>query len=147
MATYNNSTVTYATNTIERLWDDLTMIGFGDKINSFRSFPKQNSGFPFYNVIKIDDNTFGVEIAVAGYSENDIEISEHNSALVVKGTLAEDDRDFIYKGISAKSFSRTFALAEHVHVSSARMKDGMLQIVLKRDVPEEKKPKRIAIGS
>ena len=95
MATYNNSTVTYATNTIERLWDDLTMIGFGDKINSFRSFPKQNSGFPFYNVIKIDDNTFGVEIAVVGYSENDIEIKVFLPSLLVVPLLLQSMSMFL----------------------------------------------------
>lgn len=143
----NTSTVTYSNNTVDRLWDDLMMIGFGDKINSFRSFPKQNSGFPFYNVIKIDEDNFGIEIAVAGFAEEDIEISEHNSSLIITGKQSEDSRKYLYKGISAKSFTRTFALAEHVHVTSARMKNGMLQIALKREVPEEKKPKRIAIGS
>lgn len=123
------------------------MIGFGKSIDSFRSFPKQNSGFPFYNVINIDDDTFGVEVAVAGYSEDEIEISEHNSTLTIKGSKKEEERDYVYRGISSKNFTRTFALAEHVHVASARLKDGMLQVVLKREVPEEKKPKRIAITS
>ena len=140
------NTVTYTSNTVERLWDDLMMIGFGKNIDSFRSFPKQNSGFPFYNVIKIDDDTFGIEVAVAGYSEDDIEISEHNSTLIIDGRKREAEREYIYRGISAKNFTRTFALAEHVHVQSADLNNGMLQIVLKRDIPEEAKPKRIAIG-
>jgi molecular chaperone IbpA len=123
------------------------MIGFGDKVNSFRTFPRQNSGFPFYNVVKIDEDTFGIEIAVAGFSEDDIEISEHNSSLVVSGKQGDDSREYLHKGISAKSFARTFALAEHVHVTSARLKNGMLQIALKREIPEEKKPRHITIGS
>lgn len=134
--------VTYSSNTISSMLDDLFMIGFGSNYNTPRS-----TGFPFYNVVKIDEDTFGVELAIAGFSQDDIDISEHKSSLIIKGERGEDERDYIYRGITSKKFIRTFALAEHVHVASARMKDGILQIVLKREVPEEKKPKRIAIGS
>jgi molecular chaperone IbpA len=138
------NTVTY--NTVDKMWDDLMMIGFGKNINNLQSFPKHNSGFPFYNVIKVDENTFGIEVAVAGFSEENIEISEHNSSLTIVGRIDDtEEKNYLHRGITTKSFSRTFALAEHVHVASARMKNGMLQIVLKRDVPEEAKPKRIAI--
>ena len=140
-----SGTATYTTNTVNStLIDDLFMIGFNSMFNNRN---KISGGFPFYNVVKIDEDTFGIEIAVAGFAEEDIEISEQNSSLTVKGESKDDERNYIYRGITSKSFTRNFALAEHVHVSSARLKDGMLQIIVKREIPEEKKPKRIAIES
>lgn len=137
----NTTTVNY--NSLNSVLDDLFMIGFGAHYNK----PRSNTGFPFYNVVKIDDETFGIELALAGYTTSDVNITEHNSSLVIEGNRTEEAKDYIHQGISAKNFTRTFALAEHVHVSSAKLEDGILQVVLKREVPEEKKPKHIAIES
>lgn len=138
-------TVTYTSNSFNSVIDDLFMIGFN---SMFDNRNRVSSGFPFYNVIKIDDDSFGIELALAGFEQDDIDISEHNGSLIIKGEHKEDEnRNYLHKGIAAKKFTRSFVLAEHVHVASARMKNGILQIALKREIPEEKKPKRIAIGS
>lgn len=127
--------------TLDKFIDDLYMIGF----NSTFGRPV-STGFPFYNVVKLDEDSYLIQIALAGFDEEFIEISEQQSTLVVKGTRPFDvSGEYLWKGISAKTFTRSFALAEHVHVESAKLEKGMLNIKLKRDVPEEAKPKRIAI--
>lgn len=131
--------------TLGNLLDDLYMIGFNSTLS-----PRNATAnvFPFYNVIKTDPDSFLIQIAVAGYDEEFIEISEQKSTLIVKGTRPFDiNGEYLWKGISAKTFTRSFALAEHVHVESAKLENGMLNIKLKREVPEEEKPKRIAIES
>lgn len=127
------------------IWKDPFLIGF-DKLWS-STITSTNSGFPFYNIVKIDDDSFGIEIAVAGFSKDDIEITEQNSSLIIKGSAPKDERSYMHRGISTRSFTRTFALAEHVHVNSAQVKDGILRISLEREIPEGAKPKRIAITS
>lgn len=129
------------TMTLDKIIDDLYMIGF----NSTFGKPANNA-FPFYNVLKLDEDSYLIQIALAGFDEDLIEISEQKSTLIVNGTRPFDiSGEYLWKGISAKSFTRSFALAEHVHVESAKLEKGMLNIRLKRDVPEEAKPKRIAI--
>ena len=126
---------------LDALIDDLFMIGFG-----LNNRPVRSSGFPFYNVIKTNEDSFTVELALAGFNEKDIEIQEHNSTLVIKGTLnSEKQKEYLWRGITTKPFIRTFPLAEHVHVETASMKDGILSISLKRDIPEAEKPKLISI--
>ena len=128
--------------TIDTFIDDLFMIGFGPRYTRHVG----STGFPFYNVLKVDEDNFLIQLALAGFEEEFIEVSEHNSTLIVKGTRPFDQSgEYLWKGISAKTFTRSFALAEHVHVESAKLENGMLNIRLKRDVPEEAKPKRIAI--
>lgn len=140
------ASVTYSPNNFNSVINDLFMIGF----NSYFDINKNSAhgGFPFFNVSKIDEDSFGIEMALAGFDQDDIYISEHNGSLVITGEHKEDEgRTYLHKGITAKKFTKSFLLAEHVHVVSARMKNGLLQIALKREVPEEKKPKRISIGS
>jgi molecular chaperone IbpA len=125
----------------KRVWDDLFMIGFDKLLDKTIN----NTGFPFYNVSKMNDNEFEVEIALAGFSKDDIEIEEKKSSLIISGNAKDNTKDYVYKGISSKSFTRSFALAEHVHVKDAYMNNGMLSIKLVRDIPEEEQPKRITV--
>ena len=140
----NTINTTWSNNTwpAKRVWDDLFMIGF-DKLWDKTI---NNTGFPFYNVSKISEDEFEVEIALAGFAAENVEIQEHKSSLIITGNRDHADKDYIYKGISNKSFTRSFALAEHIHVKDARMENGMLMIRLRRDVPEEDKPKTISIS-
>ena len=143
---------TYTTNTFSTLdsawppksnvWNDIFMIGF-DKLWDKTI---NNTGFPFYNVSKMNDNEFEIEIALAGFSRDDIEIEEKKSSLIISGNTKDNTKEYVYKGISNKSFTRTFALAEHIHVKNAHMNNGMLNIKLFREVPEEEQPKKIAIS-
>ena len=148
----SKNVTTYTTNSVnnnvwpaswstKKVWDDLFMIGFDKLMDKTIN----NTGFPFYNVSKMNDNEFEVEIALAGFSRDDIEIEEKKSSLIISGNAKNNTKDYVYKGISNKSFTRTFALAEHIHVKDAQMNNGMLVIKLFRDVPEEEQPKKITI--
>lgn len=115
------------------------------------------SGYPPYNVARITDKeteaqTYEITLAVAGFTQDDIEITVEDKHLKVEGrsaVLAEDVNstvEYIHKGIAERNFQRTFRLAEHVEVQSATLKDGILKIVLFLNVPEEAKPKKISIS-
>ena len=109
-----------------------------------------NSGnYPPYNIIRHDDNYYTIEIAVAGFDKDNIDIRVENSELVVESVGADEvnveEPEYIHKGIAVRQFKRTWALADHVKVVDARMENGLLHISLKREVPEALKPKQIEI--
>lgn len=105
-------------------------------------------GYPPYNVVKLDDDNFEIELAVAGFGEKDIEVTVHNGVLAIEGKTAESqtERTFLHKGISSRKFRRTFNLADHVEVKDAKVRDGILSIALERQVPEELKPRKISVN-
>ena len=125
--------------------NDPFFIGFDKMFDRMTSTTNQQIGFPPYNVRKIDDDTFVVELAVAGYNKESIDITEHEGSLIIKGERPEDVEEYVHKGIAGRKFTRTFVLGEYMHVESADLNDGMLYVVVKREVPEEKKPKTIQI--
>lgn len=127
------------------LFNDPFFIGFDKMLDRLTHTTHQQSGFPPYNVRKIDEDTFVVELALAGYNKESIDITEHDGSLTIKGERPEDTEEYLYKGIAGRKFTRTFALSEYMNVSSADLVDGMLYIVVKREIPEEKKPKTIKI--
>lgn len=113
-----------------------------------RAHAQHNTNYPPYNMIKHTEDKYSVEIAVAGFSEGDITITVEENVLKIEGKQAEqtdDAREFVYRGISGRDFVRTFTLAEHVEVVGASQENGILTINLERIVPEDKKPKSIAI--
>ena len=139
-------TYNYATNTWTSIMNDPFFIGFdkfSQRISSTLNTQHQN--FPPYNVRKIDEDTFVVELAVAGFAKEDLAITEHDGILTVEGTKEDSPEDYIHKGIAGRKFTRTFTLGEYIFVSTADLNDGMLYVVLKREVPEDKKPKIIDI--
>jgi molecular chaperone IbpA len=102
--------------------------------------------YPPYDVLKLDEDTYQVSLAVAGFTKEDINLSVDNGTLVVSGEITEvTDAEVLHKGIAARKFTRSFALGEYMEVSSASLKDGMLNINIDRIVPEDKKPKTIKI--
>lgn len=103
--------------------------------------------FPPHNIIKVEDNKYIVELAIAGFSKNDITIKTIDGILEIKGQKSNDDKDtqYLYKGIGTRSFVKKLQLAETVEVRGAQFKDGILTIGLENVVPEEKKPKIIEI--
>lgn len=145
--TYTSTTISGGTgSTLGAAWfNDPFFIGFDKMFSRISNTPNQQSGFPPYNVRKIDEDTFVIELAVAGYNKESLEITEHEGTLTIKGERPEDSEEYIHKGIAGRKFTRSFALAEYMYVSSADLVDGMLYAVIKREVPEEKKPKKIAI--
>jgi molecular chaperone IbpA len=125
------------------------LVGFDQMFDTFESrFASQlNTNYPPYNVIKVDEDNFVVELAVAGFAKTDIDISTADGKLTVKGELSTEDNDskFIHRGIAARKFTREWALGEYMEVKAAELKDGMLKIDIIRILPEEKKPKTIKI--
>lgn len=112
---------------------------------------KNLPSYPPYNIIKVDENNYVIELAVAGFGKQNIDIEIANSTLVIKGGLTLDQLDpanpftYLYKGIADRSFTRRFTLADSVEVKNAELINGMLKLWLENIIPEEKKPKKVDI--
>jgi molecular chaperone IbpA len=104
--------------------------------------------YPPYNIERLSENTYRISMAVAGIAEDELKIDVKESALTVRGDkkAGAAERQFLHRGIAARSFERRFQLADHVEVTGAGLKDGLLNIELVRNVPERLKPRSIAIG-
>ena len=129
------------------LFNDPFFIGFNRELNRLSNAHKINSqSYPPYDLLKLDEDTYRLSIAIAGFSKEDINISVDNGTLIIKGEIVEvTDAEIVHKGIAGRKFTRSFALGEYMEVTGADMKDGMLHINVDRVVPEEKKPKTIKI--
>ena len=131
------------------LFKDPFFIGFDKALDTWNHVQTVSGAttYPPYNVIKVDEDNFVVELAVAGFGKTDIDVSTSEGKLVVKGELNAEDSDskFIHRGIAARKFTREWALGEYMEVKAAELKDGMLKIDIVRILPEEKKPKTIKI--
>jgi molecular chaperone IbpA len=130
------------------LFNDPFFIGFNhtlDRLNSVHT-AAINQSYPPYNIFKVEDDVFRVDLALAGFDKKDVEVSVDNGTLIIKGEIGtEDASEALHKGIATRKFTRTFALGEYIEVISAEFKNGMLSITVERIVPEEKKPKTIKI--
>jgi molecular chaperone IbpA len=130
------------------LFKDPFFIGFNrelDRLSTVHNLATRQA-YPPYDILKLDEDTYKLSLAVAGFSKTDIDVSVDNGTLIIKGEIAEvTDAQVVHKGIAARKFTRTFALGEYMEVSSAELKDGMLTINIVRVVPEDKKPKIIKI--
>ncbi|GAB5505421.1 MAG: Hsp20 family protein [Rhizobiaceae bacterium] len=112
--------------------------------------PDNGQTYPPYNIERTGDDAYRISMAVAGFDEKEISIEAHRNVLTVKGEKAEerdDANEFLYRGIAARAFERRFQLADFVEVNGAELKNGLLHIELKRNIPEEMKPRKIAIAS
>jgi molecular chaperone IbpA len=131
------------------LFKDPFFIGFDRALDTWSHAQTVSSAtnYPPYNVIKVDEDNFVVELAVAGFAKTDIDVSTADGKLTVKGELGTEDNDskFIHRGIASRKFTREWALGEYMEVKAAELKDGMLKIDIVRILPEEKKPKTIKI--
>jgi molecular chaperone IbpA len=129
------------------LLNDPFFIGFNRELNRLNSAHKTNSqSYPPYDLLKLDEDTYKISLAIAGFSREDIDVSVDNRTLIIKGEIVEViDAEVVHKGIAGRKFVRSFALGEYMEVSSAELRDGMLHINVVRTVPEEKKPKTIKI--
>ena len=134
-APYRRSTVGF-----DRLFDMLENSSFG----------QAQENYPPFDLIKLGDNDYRIELAVAGFKPDEIDITAQQNVLVVSGRKSEESEqkgsDYVYRGIANRSFERRFALADHIQVRGADLKDGLLAIELVREIPESMKPKKISIG-
>ncbi|MFN2286793.1 MAG: Hsp20 family protein [Chromatocurvus sp.] len=103
--------------------------------------------FPPYNIELVEENRYRITMAVAGFSEDELEITSEQNTLVITGRQesGNTDANFLYQGIAARNFERKFQLAEHVRVNGARLENGLLHVELEREIPEAMKPRRISI--
>ena len=120
-------------------------VGFDSLLNELE-LRHEDTNYPPYNIIKQGNNRYAIELAVAGFSKDDIEITSEDRDLIVKASKEQKNAEYLHKGISTKTFEKNFRLAEHVQVVGADLSDGMLSIELEVVLPDEKRPKRIEIG-
>jgi molecular chaperone IbpA len=130
------------------LFNDPFFIGFNRELSRLNNAHKVNSqSYPPYDLIKLDEDTYRLSIAVAGFTKDDIDVSVDNGTLIIKGEITEvTDAEVVHKGIASRKFTRSFALGEYMEVTGADLKDGMLHINVDRIIPEDKKPRSIAIN-
>ncbi len=129
-----------------------TFLGFDQLFNTLTEINPdvaRGSGYPPYNVIKNDDGHFLIEIAVAGFSKHDIDLTLEGGVLTVTGNkkTGTDKREYTHRGISARGFERAFTLADTIKVIGADIVDGLLVIILENNIPEEDKPQTINLGA
>ena len=129
------------------LFNDPFFIGFNRDLARLNSAHKINSqSYPPYDLLKLDEDTYRLSLAIAGFTKEDVSVSVEDGTLIIKGEIVEvTDAEIVHKGIAGRKFVRSFALGEYMEVSGAELKDGMLHINVDRIVPEEKKPKTIKI--
>ncbi len=117
-------------------------------LDSAQRLDASKPSYPPYNVESVDEDSYRITMAVAGFGYDDLDITVKENTLVVTGDSQRDDSDvvFLHRGIAGRSFERRFQLADHIKVASAGLENGILGIELVREIPEEMKPRKIAIG-
>ena len=129
-----------------------SFVGFdrmANLIDSAAQHASAGSSYPPYNVAQLSENAYRIELAVAGFSQADIEIESFDNVLTVSGkrnAADNDEAEYLHRGIAERGFERRFQLADHVIVESADLKNGLLVISLKRELPEALKPRKIEIN-
>lgn len=129
---------------------DKFFVGFDNQFTQITKMhdelTKNIPSYPPYNIKKTGDNTYVIEMAVAGFARQDIEIEFADDKLIVTGKTADDaENEYLFKGIANRAFTRTFALNEQIEIKDAGLFNGMLQIALERIIPDHKKPKKIEV--
>ena len=137
-------------STMMDLFKDPFFIGIDKDIARFRhaSEVAAKQSYPPYDLLKIDEDNYMLKLAVAGFAKDEVSISVENNTLTISGEVITDDEDtfdYLHKGIAMRKFTRTFALGEYMEVISAEMDNGLLYVSVRREIPEEKKPKQITI--
>jgi len=123
-------------------------VGFDRMLDMLDQVADSSQGYPPYNIERTADNTYRITIAVAGFAEKDLNVEVRDGILTVGGKREDGEKQsYLYHGIAGRAFERRFQLAEHVEVRGARLENGLLHVDLERVVPEEKKPRRIAINA
>lgn len=128
-------------------------VGFDHLFNHFEHMldatvsAERAVNFPPYNIVKTGDYTYDIEVALAGFTKDDIEVKVEENTLSITSVGKNDEKNLLHRGISKRAFKRTFTIADDIFVKGADLKDGLLSIQLERIIPEEKKPRLIEIGA
>jgi len=135
---FDTSALNRALVGFDRIFDDL----------EHRFANQLSTNYPPYNVLKRDEDTYEIQIAVSGFAAEEVTVEVDQNQLVIKGqrsSSAEDEVEFLHRGLAARDFTRTFTLAEHMEVGEGKIKNGILSVEIKRVVPEALKPRQIRI--
>ncbi len=123
-------------------------VGFDRMFDMLDQVADTSQGYPPYNIERTNENQYRITVAVAGFGEKDLNLEVRDGLLSVTGKREDGDKQsYLHHGIAGRAFERRFQLAEHVEVRGARLENGLLHVDLERIVPEEKKPRRIAINA
>jgi molecular chaperone IbpA len=125
------------------------MLGFDRFMDTNVFAPTLDGGYPRYNVLRVGESGFRIELAVPGWNKDDIEITLHKGVLTVEGKTKQfhkEHESYLYKGLSGKCFTRTFGVSEHIVLDQAYMERGLLCIDLHEEIPEELQPKKVTIS-
>ena len=142
--------MTYFLNNLPKDFDKF-FVGFDDQFNRLSKIhddlTKAIPNYPPYNIKKTGDNTYVIELAIAGFAKQDIEIELADGKMIIKGNVenTEAEDNFLFKGIANRAFTRTFALEDTIEVKDAAMMNGMLKVFLEKIIPEHKKQKKIEV--
>ena len=120
-------------------------IGFEDIFNRFFELEDFNGGHPFYNIKRINDNKYVLEMALAGYKKSEVKVEVTDGVLSIKWNTSKEAEDYVHRGISKRAFAKQLQLSEYVECTGAKLEDGMLKVDLEYNPPEDNKPKQITI--
>jgi molecular chaperone IbpA len=129
------------------LFKDPFFIGFNRELERFNNLSRvNNTAFPPYDLLKLDEDNYQLTLAVAGFTKEDLTVSIEDGSLWITGEVTSvSEGEVVHKGIAARKFTRIFELSEYMEVSSVELKDGMLNIHVLRNLPKEKQPKILKI--
>ena len=120
---------------------------FGSLLDAAFQTEKNAAGYPPYNIEALEENSYAITLAVAGFKEGELDIETENGVLTIRGKQGKDEqKNYLHQGIAKRSFERKFNLADHVEVTNAKLADGLLTVKLIKETPEAMKPKSIAIN-
>ena len=130
---------------------DRLFVGFDDQFNRISKLQDELSksvpNYPPYNIKKVDENRYVIEMAVAGFSKSELDIEFVEDKLIVRGKVKEDDKStYLFNGLANRAFTRTFALNDQIEIKGAALVNGLLQIALERIIPDHKKPRKIDLS-
>ena len=120
-------------------------IGFEDIFNRFFELEDFNGGHPFYNIKRIKDDKYVLEMALAGYKKSEVKVEVTDGVLSIEGNTSKENEDYVHRGISKRSFAKRLQLSEYVECTGAKLEDGILKVDLEYNPPEDKKPKQITV--
>ncbi len=120
-------------------------IGFEDVFTRFFQMQEYDSVYPFYNIKKVDDENYSLEMALAGWKKSDIKVTVEDGVLTVNGSVEKNTDKYIHKGVAQRAFTKRLQLSEYVECKGAKLEDGMLKVRLFYNPPENKKAKEISV--
>jgi molecular chaperone IbpA len=128
------------------LFKDPFFIGWDRQFKDLEKVMHNSTNYPPYNLVEVSEDTYLIELALAGFKKEDISVEQEKNVLTIKGSSEDEDSNkYLHKGIGARAFSRTFSLSEYMNVAGVSMENGVLRVLVIRLVPEEAKPKTFEI--